>query len=627
MTLTATLTTALTGLNVSQHALSVTANNIANASTPGFSRKREQQETVILDGVGRGAMIADTERIVDRWIDAQARQQSVQAGRSTAIREVQERLQATVFGGPADAGSNLSGLLGRLSRALETAANSPDRSAPRLDIVNRALDLTARLASDSRAIQTIRRDVDQQIRETVDQINRDLAGLHALNTEVARGAGGPELFDRRDRLLRSLAENIDLTISEGSDGTVAVTTRGGVELIGSEPRALSYTPAATVVEATVFGPIRVTQTRFIDSTTGEPVAGAPSDVLVTGGVRSTLSPELIADSIADDDQTIVSYLRGGRLQGLLEARDEILPEIQDQLNELADQLRYRLNAAHNAAVPYPLPGTLTGSRTDLSGFAAATRDGTAYLAVVDRSDGTSLATIAVDLAAAADETALATQIQADLGALGTASIGAGGNLVISLTDPDHGLALAEGDSRVVVADAAGHVRDYGFAHYFGLNDLLESGSGGPTSLTVRADIVADPALVSNVQLDVTTGPPLTSTAGGQGDRRGLQALASALDTPVDTVARGRLAASRVTLGDYASDMIAVAASQAASSIDLAESDQALLGQLDTRRSTVSGVNMDEELSRLILFQKAYTVSARIIAITNALFDELVQLGR
>jgi flagellar hook-associated protein 1 FlgK len=627
MTLTATLATALTGLNVSQHALSVTANNIANVSTPGFSRKREQQETVILEGVGRGATIADTQRIVDRWLDAQARQLSVQAGRSGAIREVQERLQATVFGGPADAGSNLSGLLGRLSRALETAANSPDRSAPRLDIVNRALDLTARLASDSRSIQTIRRDVDQQIRETVAQINRDLAGLHAINTEVARSGGSPELFDRRDKLLRSLAENIDLTISEGSDGTISVTTRGGVELLGTEERALSYTAAATVGEQTVFGPIRITQSRFLDPATGEPMIGAPSEVLVTGGVRSILSPELLADSIPDDQQTIVSRLRGGRLQGLLEARDRILPEIQDQLNELADQLRYRLDGAHNAAVPHPLPGALAGSRTDLSGFAAATRSGTAYLAVVDRSNGTSLATIAIDLAAAVDETALAAQIQADLGALGTASIGSGGNLVISLADPTHGLALAEGDSRVVVADAAGHVRDYAFAHYFGLNDLLQRGPGGPTTLTVRADIVADPTLVSNVRLDVDLGPPLGSAAGGSGDRRGLQGLAAALDTPVETVTRGRLAASTVTLGDYAADVIAVAASAAASSIDLAESDSAMLGQLDARRSTVSGVNMDEELSRLILFQKAYTVSARIVSITNELFDELVRLGR
>lgn len=627
MTLTATLSTALTGLNVSQHALSVTANNIANASTPGFSRKREQQETVILEGVGRGATIADTQRVVDRWVDAQARQLSVQAGRSSAIREVQERLQATVFGGPADAGSNLSGLLGRLSRALETAANSPDRSAPRLDIVNRALDLTARLASDSRSIQTIRRDVDRQIRATVDQINRDLAGLHALNTEVARSGGSPELFDRRDKLLRSLAENIDLTISEGSDGTIAVTTRGGVELLGTEPRALSYTTAATVGEQTVFGPIRVTATQFIDPSTGEPISGAPSDVLVTSGVRSILTPELIADSIPDAQQTIVSYLRGGRLQGLLEARDRILPEIQDQLNELADQLRYRLDAAHNAAVPHPLPGALSGSRTDLSGFASAIRSGTAYLAVVDQTTGTSLQTIAIDLAVPLNETALAAQIQAGLGLLGTASIGTGGNLVISLSNPNHGLALAEGDSRVVVADAAGHVRDYGFSHYFGLNDLLQSGSGGPTTLTVRSDIVDDPTLLSNVQLDVTQGPPLDSVAGAAGDRRGLQGLAAALYTPVETVARGRLAASQVTLADYASDLIAVAASAAASSIDLAESDDAMLGQLDARRSAVSGVNMDEELSRLILFQKAYTVSARIIAITNELFDELVRLGR
>ena len=43
----------------------------------------------------------------------------------------------------------------------------------------------------------------------------------------------------------------------------------------------------------------------------------------------------------------------------------------------------------------------------------------------------------------------------------------------------------------------------------------------------------------------------------------------------------------------------------------------------TRRSTVAGVNLDEELSRLVLFQEAYSVSARVLAITNQLFDELL----
>ena len=75
--------------------------------------------------------------------------------------------------------------------------------------------------------------------------------------------------------------------------------------------------------------------------------------------------------------------RGGTLAGLLEARDSILPALDDQLQELAAGLTFALNAAHNDATALPPPAQLSGSRTDLSAFAAATRSGTATFAVID----------------------------------------------------------------------------------------------------------------------------------------------------------------------------------------------------------------------------------------------------
>lgn len=39
------------------------------------------------------------------------------------------------------------------------------------------------------------------------------------------------------------------------------------------------------------------------------------------------------------------------------------------------------------------------------------------------------------------------------------------------------------------------------------------------------------------------------------------------------------------------------------------------------------MNLDEELSRLVLYQQAYTVSARIVQITDRLFDELLAIAR
>jgi flagellar hook-associated protein 1 FlgK len=338
-------------------------------------------------------------------------------------------------------------------------------------------------------------------------------------------------------------------------------------------------------------------------------------------VRTALTPELQADATPDTAQTVVSSLRGGSLQGLLEARDRLLPAQADQLGELAGLARFALDAAHNAAVPVPPPTTLTGSRTDTAAFAGAVRSGTAYVAVVDQASGAIAATIAVDMGAA-DATALAGQIAAGLGGLGTASVGADGSLRLAAAS-GYALAVAEGDSAIVATDAAGHARSYGFSHYFGLNDLLVAEGGEPTALAVRADIAADAGRLSRARLDVTPGPPATARLGGAGDNRGAQGLAAAFDTAVATVARGDLPAGSFRLADYAAEIVAVRAGAAASAEDAAEADRALADTLSARQAEVSGVNLDEELARLVLFQEAYSVAARLIAITDQLFDELL----
>ena len=50
-------------------------------------------------------------------------------------------------------------------------------------------------------------------------------------------------------------------------------------------------------------------------------------------------------------------------------------------------------------------------------------------------------------------------------------------------------------------------------------------------------------------------------------------------------------------------------------------------ELANRQGAVGGVNLDEELSNLVIYQQAYTVAARVITITNELFGELINIGR
>jgi flagellar hook-associated protein 1 FlgK len=622
MSLNAVLSNALSGLAVAQNALAVTSNNVANANTPGYARQVAQQESVVIDGRGAGARAVDTTRVVDELLNARLREQLARAGQSRVLDSVHEQSQDRLFGAPGDADRGLGNLITRVAAAAETLATGPDQSAFAQGFVGAAEDLARGIELAGAEVQSLRRELDSRIAGTIADINGELAQLAEVNEAIGRSGAGPELLDRRDGLLAGLAEKLELAVAFRDDGSAAVYTRAGQPLLDASLRQLAYAPAAEVGPATSFGPIRAARAADLDPTTGAPLAGSPVAVLVSGGVRATLTPELAADATADSAQLIVSSLRGGTLQGLLEARDTLLPALGDQLAELASVASHALNAAHNAASPQPPRTALSGTRTDTAGFATASRGGTAYVAVIDSATGAVAATIELDIAAAPDAGGLAGQIAAGLGAFGTAGLAPDGRLELTAA-AGYALAIGEGDSAIVATDSAGHARAQGFSHYFGLNDLLVGTGGEPTRLRVRDDLAADVRLLSRARLDVTAGPPATAQLGGAGDNRGAQALAAAFETSVATVARGGLPAGSFRLADLAAEIVALGAGAADRAKGAAANDAALADDLTARQAATSGVNLDEELARLVLYQEAYSVSARLIAITNQLFDDLL----
>jgi flagellar hook-associated protein 1 FlgK len=204
---------------------------------------------------------------------------------------------------------------------------------------------------------------------------------------------------------------------------------------------------------------------------------------------------------------------------------------------------------------------------------------------------------------------------------------AAGNLEITLAGAGQGLAVAEGDSSITITGAAGRARDYGRAPYLGLNDLVVSDGPRASDVAVRSAIASDPALLATARPDDDAGPPLSATLGGAGDNRGAQALADALSARHPVIARGGLDAKSVTLATYAGDIIARSALLAASADQSAGRDRALADELGYRADAVSGVNLDEEMARMVQLQQAYSTAARIVAVTEELFDELLGVVR
>lgn len=625
MSLTAALNTALSGLTLAQRALGVTANNITNAGTDGYARKQLEPQTRVVAGQGRGVFDTGPARALDQYLAAELRLQQGRLAAERKVADALDRAQALIFGAPGDSEAGLTPALERLRRSLEGLANTPERAAQRLAVIGAAGDLFARLADSGALVQRLRADLDQEIAVAVGSVNGALTALDQINAAMSRHGPTADLLDQRDRLVADIAREMDVQVHVHGNGTIELHGPGGAPLLDGAPRVVVYRPAANVGSTGSFGPIAVYRTEQLDPSSGLPLPGETGAVLVSGGVRAALTPELMGDAVPDADQVIASHITTGRIAGLLGARDDALPRLDDMLGEISLLATHVLNAAHNGAVAVPPPNRLVGTRTDLTGWSPTENAGTAYLAVIDRVTNTTLATVAIDVTVASVGDVIA-QLNAGLGGLGTASLNGDGALQIDLVDPAHGLAVAEGDSVVAFPDPAGRDRPVGFAHAFGLNDLIAR-DATTGRLAVRADIAADPARLATARLDVDPGPPLVATLAGAGDNRGAQALAAALDRPVAVIARGGLPAGTATLGDYVADVTALAARAAASAEERSAAQGALVDALALRHGAVAGVNLDEELARLLQYQQAYAVAARLISVTDELLDELIGIAR
>ncbi len=162
-----------------------------------------------------------------------------------------------------------------------------------------------------------------------------------------------------------------------------------------------------------------------------------------------------------------------------------------------------------------------------------------------------------------------------------------------------------------------------FTELFGLGRTFQMQQG--QGLAVDPGIMQQPDLLALGQLD-TAGANVGDVVATVGDSRGAQALANLSTQPVGFNAAGDLNSVTTTIGDYASLLVANRSSKAASIDQMNTSAGAIQSEVDSRRTATEGVNLDEELSNMVIYQQAYAAAARIITVASQLYDTLTKLG-
>ncbi|WP_029623566.1 FlgK family flagellar hook-associated protein [Sphingomonas sp. PAMC 26617] len=198
-----------------------------------------------------------------------------------------------------------------------------------------------------------------------------------------------------------------------------------------------------------------------------------------------------------------------------------------------------------------------------------------------------------------------------LGQFGQVSLDATGRMRFAANPNVAGASLSiPGDS----TDRAGTGRSFTMiAGLTGGASVLQSGE-------IRPDIQGNTGRLPLALLDTRAVPG--GIALGSTDRTGAAGYADAQGKPIDLGVAGIVSVEKL-----AAQVLGGAGSSAALAKMRLTEATARRDDAVNRRDSFSGVNIDEELSQMVVLQNSYSAAARVISTVNAMYDTLLTMVR
>lgn len=227
-------------LNANQFGISITGQNIANINTPGYSRRRAQfaeSATIDLNGrqFGTGVSVTGIEAFRDNLIQSRIQTEKGVAGRFSAFRDalapVEVALNSSESGGLQNSISSFFG-------AFRDLDANPNSLSLRAVATQRGTNLASAFQSTRSKLDTMRTDIDGQVRTTVDRINTLSSHIASLNSDIrtveSTGTDASALRDQRTELVNELSELSGVKQTQNADGTFNLTIGEGRPLVAGD---------------------------------------------------------------------------------------------------------------------------------------------------------------------------------------------------------------------------------------------------------------------------------------------------------------------------------------------------------------------------------------------------------
>jgi flagellar hook-associated protein 1 len=542
-------------------ALSVVGQNIANVNTPGYSMQRP--DLVSRENLG-GVEVRDVQRMANDFLTGQIMSDTSAYNSALAFEQLANQLDNLLASDVSSVSKAMDDYFGALQGAVDDPSNLANRElflAQADALVRRFQDLDASLARQSDTI-------NGQLENSVAQVNSIGQNLAKINDQVrlatASGASTNEMLDERDRLMESLAGYIGFTTVPQPNGEMNV---------------------------------------FIGN--GEPlVVGISASRLVTVQDSTDASQRNIALQVGSTRSDITAQLSGGQIGGLLDYRSDVLYQTQDEMGRLAMVFADSMNQQQaqgldlDGNVGQRLFADINASQVTTDRVLASSHNATSTTSTVNIVDTGTLKASAYELVFNTDSSFTVTRL----------SDGARWNS--NQLSSQSGAAGVDANQEFYFDAASGSLtlQVDGFRM-----DLDSSGrflKGDKFEIQPTRSGASEFALA----LGSGRGLALADSAGGVSNNRNALAMSD--------LQYADLVDGSTYQEQYGRQLERVGSITATAQISTQSSKAVLDANLQTK-SSLTGVNLDEEAARLVQYQQAYQASARLIAASQTIFDSLL----
>jgi flagellar hook-associated protein 1 len=300
-------------LNADQSALSIVANNVANANTPGYTAEIpnwQENQPITINGVSYGDGVTETgatslrDRILEERLDQQQQLASSSSARLSALDGVQN-LFTPDSGSASSTAGDIGGDITSFFNSFSSLEAEPTNNAARQAVLSSARTLAGDVSNAAASLNTQRTALNQEASGVTSQVNSLTAAIAQVNLQIQSASPNADAGTLEDQRQQDLSELSQLI---------------GINQVTTENNGLSVT--------TTSGQLLVSEGTSFQLTTGS--AGGVTDFyLGTTNVTSQLASG------------------GGELGGYLTARDEDIPGVLNSLDQLAYNVSTNVNALNN----------------------------------------------------------------------------------------------------------------------------------------------------------------------------------------------------------------------------------------------------------------------------------------